>query len=81
MTTEEARNTEVKITRTERGRYGNAHSMYDMNDGLMDVVLEVTPTAEQQTEGLKERKERKNDRKMMKEKEYEIQEKYRPRST
>jgi hypothetical protein len=28
MTTEEARSTEVHITRTERGRYGNAHIRY-----------------------------------------------------
>ena len=53
---------------------------YDVNDGLVDVVLEVTPTAEQQTERIKERRERKNERKVMKEEEHEIQEKYRPRS-
>jgi hypothetical protein len=34
MTIEEARNTEVSIARTERGRYGNAHIRYDINDGL-----------------------------------------------
>jgi hypothetical protein len=44
MTTEEARNTEVNITRTERERYGNAHIRYDINDGLVDVILEVIPT-------------------------------------
>jgi hypothetical protein len=50
MTIEEARNTEVSTTRTERGRYGNAHIRYDINDGLVDVILEVTPTEEQRTE-------------------------------
>jgi hypothetical protein len=34
MTIEEARNTEVNITRTERGRYGNAHIRYDINDAV-----------------------------------------------
>jgi hypothetical protein len=55
--------------------------MYDVNDGLVDVVLEVTPTEEQQAERNREQKERKNERRMMKEKEHEIREKYRPRST
>jgi hypothetical protein len=44
MTTEEARNTEVKTTRTERSRYVNAHIlcvMCDVNDGLVGVVLEA----------------------------------------
>jgi hypothetical protein len=59
----------------------HTYIMYDVNDGLVDVVLEVTPTAEQQAERIKERRERKNERKMTKEKEYEIQEKYRPRYT
>jgi hypothetical protein len=83
MATEEARNTEVKTTRTERSRYVNAHIlcvMCDVNDGLVGVVLEVTPTAEQQAERSKEQKERKNERKMIKEKEHEIRGKYRPRS-
>jgi hypothetical protein len=39
MTTGEARNTEVDITRTERGGNGNAHIRYDTNGGLVDVVL------------------------------------------
>jgi hypothetical protein len=47
MAIEEARSTEVSITKTERGRYGNAHIRYDSNDGLVDVVLEVIPTEEQ----------------------------------
>ena len=58
----------------------HTYIMYDVNDGLVDVVLEVTPTAEQQAERIKERRERQNERKMMKEKEYEIQKTYRPRS-
>jgi hypothetical protein len=37
MTIEEARNTEVSITRTARGRYGNAHIKYDIHDGLVGV--------------------------------------------
>jgi hypothetical protein len=32
MTIEEARTTEVGITRTERGRYGNAHIRYAIKD-------------------------------------------------
>jgi hypothetical protein len=80
MTTEEARNTEVNITRTESGRYGNAHIIYDMNDGLVDTILEVTPTTGQQAGGLKEQKDRKNDHTATKEKEHEISEKYKPRS-
>jgi hypothetical protein len=79
MTLEEARNTEVNTTRTGRGRYGNAHIMYDANDGLVDIILEVTPTEEQQAERNKEQKDRKIERIMAKEKEHEIREKYRPR--
>jgi hypothetical protein len=57
MTTEEARSTEVDITRTERGGYGNAHIRYDINDGLVDVILEVTPTGEQkELRGLENKK-------------------------
>jgi hypothetical protein len=54
MTTEEARNTEVSITRTERGGYGNAHIRYGINDGLVDVILEVTPTEEQRAERIRD---------------------------
>jgi hypothetical protein len=46
MTIEEARNTEVSTTGTARGSYGNAHIRYDINDGLVDVILEVIPTEE-----------------------------------
>jgi hypothetical protein len=79
MTIEEARNTEVSITGTERGRYGNAHFRYDINDGLVGVILEVTPTEEQRAERVREQKEQKGKRRMAKETEHEIQEKYRPR--
>jgi hypothetical protein len=81
MTTEEARDTEVGITRTERGRYGNAHIRYDINDGLVDVILEVTPTEEQRAEGIREQKDQKGKRTMTmtEETEHEIKEKYRPR--
>jgi hypothetical protein len=80
MTTEEARTTEVSTTRTERGRYGNAHIRYDINDGLADVVLEVIPTEEQKTERTRNQKEKRDKRNMTKEEEHEIKEKYRPRS-
>jgi hypothetical protein len=53
--------------------------MCDINDGLVDVILEVTPTEEQQVERNREQKERKSERRMAKEKEHEIPEKYRPR--
>jgi hypothetical protein len=53
MAIEEARNTEVSITKTERVKYGNAHTIYDMNGGLIDSILEVVPTAEQKAEGVK----------------------------
>jgi hypothetical protein len=33
------RNTEVNITRTESGGHGNAHIRYDINGGLVDVIL------------------------------------------
>jgi hypothetical protein len=72
MATEEARNTEVSTTRTERGRYGNAHIRYDINDGLVDVILEVIPSEEQRAEGIRDQKEQKGKR--------DIKEKYRPRS-
>ena len=62
MATEEARNTEVGITRTERGRYGNAHIRYDINDGLVDVILEGTPTEEQRAERGSEIKKNKRTR-------------------
>jgi VIT1/CCC1 family predicted Fe2+/Mn2+ transporter len=78
MTIEEARNTEVGITKTGRGRYGNAHIRYDINDGLVDILLEVTPTEEEKAERIKEQKEQESKRRMAKEKEHEIQEKYRP---
>jgi hypothetical protein len=74
MTTEEARSTEVNITRTGRGRYGNAHIMYDVNDGLVDVILEVTPTEEQQAErnrDQREKKERTKNRQKRKNMKYE----------
>ena len=80
MTIEEARNTEVNITGTARGRYGNAHIRYDINDGLVDVVLEVVPTEEQKSERARVQKEKKDKRKMTTEEEHEIKEKYRPRS-
>jgi VIT1/CCC1 family predicted Fe2+/Mn2+ transporter len=80
MTIEEARNTEVNITRTERGRYGNAHIRYDINDGLIDVILEVIPTEEQIAERARDQKEQKGKRDMAKETEHEIKENYRPRS-
>ena len=51
MTTEKARNTEVSITKTGRGRYGNAHIRYDINDGLVDILLEVISTEEQKQRG------------------------------
>jgi VIT1/CCC1 family predicted Fe2+/Mn2+ transporter len=70
---------EVSITKTERGRYGNAHIRYDINDGLVDILLEVTPTEEQKAERIKEQKEQESKRRMSKEKEHEIQEKHRPR--
>jgi hypothetical protein len=56
MTIEEARNTEVGITRTARGRYRNAHIKYGINDGLEDVILEVTPTEEQQAERIRDQR-------------------------
>jgi hypothetical protein len=58
MTTEEARTTEVSITKTERGGHGNAHSRCDISDGLVDVVLEVIPTEEQKTERTRNQKEK-----------------------
>jgi VIT1/CCC1 family predicted Fe2+/Mn2+ transporter len=79
MTIGEARNTEVSITKTGKGRYGNAHIRYDINDGLVDILLEVTPTEEQKADRIKEQKEQESKRRMSKEKEHEIQEKYRPR--
>jgi hypothetical protein len=81
MTIEEARTTEVSISKTERGRYGNAHIRYDINDGLIDVILEVIITTEEQkTERARKQKEKKDQRNMSKEEEHEIKEKYRPRS-
>ena len=80
MTIEEARTTEVSITKTERGRYGNAHIRYDINDGLVDVLLEVIPTEEQKPERARNQKEKRDKRNMTKEEEHEIKEKYRPRS-
>jgi hypothetical protein len=81
MAIEEARNTEVGITKMGRGSYGNAHIRYDINDGLVDILLEVTPTEEQKAGRIKEHKEQEQESKqgMAKEKEHEIQEKYRPR--
>ena len=82
MTSEEARNTEVSITRTERGRYGNAHIRYDINDDLVDVTTsEVTPTEEQRAVRAREQKEQTGKRRMAKETEHEIQEKYRQTKT
>jgi hypothetical protein len=80
MTIEEARNTEVNTTGTAKGRYGNAHIRYDINDGLVVVILEVIPTEEQKSERARVQKEKKDKRKMTKEEEHEIKEKYRPRS-
>jgi hypothetical protein len=50
--------------------------MYDVDDGLVDVILEVTPTEEQQAERNREQKEGTEKRRMMKEKEHEIRGKY-----
>jgi hypothetical protein len=83
MTIEEAGTTEVSTTGTARGRHGNAHIRYDVNDGLVDVILEVIPTEEQKSERArdqKKKKEKKDKRSMSKEEEHEIKEKYRPRS-
>jgi VIT1/CCC1 family predicted Fe2+/Mn2+ transporter len=55
------------------------HIRYDINDGLVDVILEVTPTEEQRAERLREQKDQKGKRTMTKETEHEIKEKYRPR--
>jgi hypothetical protein len=71
MTIEEARNTEVSTARTERGRYGNAHIRY----GLVDVILEITPTEEQRAKRVREQKDHKGKRTMLKETEHEIKEK------
>jgi hypothetical protein len=60
MAIEEARNTEVNITGTARGGYGNAHIRYDINDGLVDVILEVVPTEEQKSERARVQKEKKD---------------------
>jgi hypothetical protein len=78
MAIEEARSTEVSITRAERGRYGNAHIRYNINGGLVDVILEVTPMEELRAERAREQKER-SKRGTAKETEHEIKEKYRPR--
>jgi hypothetical protein len=67
MTIEEARNTEVGITRTGRGGYGNAHIRYDINDGRVDVILEVIPTEEQRAERIRDENEQKDKRYMAKE--------------
>jgi VIT1/CCC1 family predicted Fe2+/Mn2+ transporter len=69
----------VGITRTERGRYGNAHIRYGINDGLVDVILEVTPAEEQRAERNREQKDQKGKRRMAKETEHEIRGKYRAR--
>jgi hypothetical protein len=72
----------VSITRTERGRYGNAHIRYDINDDLVDVTTsEVTPTEEQRAVRAREQKEQTGKRRMAKETEHEIQEKYRQTKT
>jgi hypothetical protein len=54
--------------------------MCDVNDGLVDVILEATPTEEQQAERNREQKGSTNERRVVKEKEHEIRGKYRPRS-
>jgi hypothetical protein len=71
MTTEEARNTGVNITKTKRGTYGNAHIIYDMNGGLMDIIVEVEPTAEQRAEKPKAVADRPRRSTTTKEKEHE----------
>ena len=53
---------------------------YDINDGLVDVILEVVPTEEQKSERARVQKEKKDKRTLTKEEEQEIKEKYRPRS-
>jgi hypothetical protein len=63
MTTEEARNTEVSTTGTARGSYGNAHIRYDINDGLVDVILEVIPTEEQKIREPETKKKRRTSEK------------------
>jgi hypothetical protein len=80
MAIEEARTTEVSTTGTARGGHGNAHIRYDINDGLVDVILEVIPTEEQKFERARDQKEKRDKRNMTKEEEHEIKEKYRPRS-
>jgi hypothetical protein len=80
MALEEARNTEVDITKNSREKYGNAHIIYDTNGGLIDIILEVVPTAEQRAERAAKAVDHSQIRSTMtKEKEYEIQEKYRPK--
>jgi hypothetical protein len=69
----------VSTTKTERGRYGNAHIRYDISDGLADVVLEVIQTEGQKTERARNQKEKRDKRNTTKEEEHEIKEKYRPR--
>jgi hypothetical protein len=50
-----------------------------MDDGLIDIILEVVPTEEQRAEGVKTMEASQSRSMMTKEKEYEIKEKYRPR--
>jgi hypothetical protein len=82
MTTEEARNTEVDITKNSRAKYGNAHIVYDMNDGLIDIILEKwyqQPTAEQRAERVKTMEGSQSRRTMTKEKNTKTKKKYRSR--
>jgi hypothetical protein len=46
-----------------------------MNDGLVDVVLEVIPTEEQKPERTRNQKEKRDKRIMTKEEEHEIKDK------
>jgi hypothetical protein len=85
MAIEEARNTEVNITGTARGRYGNAHIRYDINDGLVDACHSGNSTNRRTKireghEQARAQKEKKDKRTLTKEEEHEIKEKYRPRS-
>jgi hypothetical protein len=58
----------------------HTYIVYDINDGLVDIILEVTPAMEQRAERAKAQEDRKTDHTMTKEKEHEIREKHRPRS-
>jgi hypothetical protein len=81
MALEEARNTEVKpqAQRTENIQQHTSY-IYDMNDGVIDIVLETDPTEAQRAGRPKERTDKQNERTTTEEKEYEIKEKYHPKA-